>query len=247
MERVKHRDSLHDLFYSNYELKFINSEEELQTFGKLKFETYTDPNDHIQANSLDFPSGVIIDQFDPLSVHCLLIDRNNNEPIGCARLILGKELAKHNLTFPLAHYAKDSLFGGDLLFKLLSLNQTAEVSSFLLSKDKRNHGARKTLLSVVGLIMGVIHLAHREGVTFLIAAMEPKLVHLFHLYGIYFEQISPYIRYHGQVICYAVNMYVLMSNIYKVRPDVWSLITDNGKIDYYNGKSSYEQTERKVI
>jgi N-acyl amino acid synthase of PEP-CTERM/exosortase system len=60
--------------------------------------------------------------------------------------------------------------------------------------------------------------------------MEPTLLRMLQRLGIYFENMGPVVDYHGQRQPCFCSVDDLLATTWEQRPDVWSLVTDDGRL-----------------
>jgi len=204
----------------------------LKQVYRLRYQVYCMENDF--ENPQDHPEGLEADAFDTRSVHTLLLDRSTRTVAGTARLILPDwDSPQASLPIQLVTDRKQPL-----------LRQSAEVSRFAISKqyrklletqqDSGNYDlqAQKRMLMpciTLGLIKGIVRMSVEHGITEWYAVMEPALLRLLSRFGIYFKPLGPLVEYHGMRQPCQVNLASLLERVRKDRPDVWDVITDEGR------------------
>ena len=82
-------------------------------------------------------------------------------------------------------------------FTVLPFLDTAEISRFALSKERRGLSTAATSLSRLALVRGLVQLSQLEGVTHWCAVMERTLLRLLRASGIHFDYMGPLVEYHG--------------------------------------------------
>ena len=82
----------------------------------------------------------------------------------------------------------------------------------------------------LGLMNGIVRMSAENGISEWFAVMEPTLLRLLARFGIYFSPIGPVVDYHGmRQPCHA-DINNLLERVRKERPEVWEIITDNGRL-----------------
>lgn len=199
----------------------------------LRYQVYCVENAFEDAAT--HPDGLEADEFDGHAVHHLLQRRCDGAAIGTVRLIL-----------PVENRLKDCLPFSRLcqavaprLDLLLPLAQMAEVSRFCISKELRRRpggptvpGLRAALsrYATLGLIRGLIAASLERGVGHWCLVVEPPLLRFLAGLGLHFEPLGPLVDYHGlRQPCHA-NLATLIEGVRAHRPDVWEVITDDGRL-----------------
>lgn len=204
---------------------------------------FEDPDEH--------PDDREKDVYDEHSVQSLLIYRASNTVAGTVRLIL-PTAHDYIRSLPIAKACDESLLWDP---QQMPRSSTAEVSRFAVSKDFRRRlgesgsptgvtglslgnalGSPSPLLNkrlaphiTLGLIGALVRMSAENGVTHWCSVMERALLRLLARIGIHFVNIGPEIEYHGRrQPCYA-DLDELLSRVRRERPDVWEVITDEGR------------------
>lgn len=138
------------------------------------------------------------DQFDAHSIHFYAHDRLYSNIMGTMRLV------RHSpLGFPIEKYYKIQT---DIISPEQKRN-SVEISRLAISKERvrqalKSHTDRPNnyrSIIINGLFRIALEHSKLEGVTHLIAAMEPALARLLRTYHIEFKQIGPIMDYFGPV------------------------------------------------
>jgi N-acyl amino acid synthase of PEP-CTERM/exosortase system len=66
--------------------------------------------------------------------------------------------------------------------------------------------------------------------------VEPALLRVLRNFGLVFTPVGPLVDHHGRRQPAAANLNELLATCRRLRPDVWSVITDDGKL-LNNGNS----------
>ena len=81
----------------------------------------------------------------------------------------------------------------------------------------------------LGLIQGLVRMSVNSEVTHWAAAMEPTLLRLLTRLGIYFQHVGDTVDYHGKRQPCIANLDNLLQTVKEQRPDVWAVLTLDGK------------------
>lgn len=207
---------------------------------RLRYKVYCVENNF--ESHLDHPEGLEMDRFDRHSLHSLLIDRLDGEPIGTVRLIFPDNNAPDD-SFPIQQLCSHPLLSDR---RLLLTRTAAEISRFAVTRTFRSKSSaqsrhnplnsssetvdRRELapLITLGLMKAVVKMSAEQGVTDLFAVMEPSLLRLLSRFGIYFRPLGSLVEYHGlRQPCHA-RVVDLVDKCRREAPDVWNFVTDGG-------------------
>lgn len=235
--------SLADLFRNHFETIPANTPEQQETVYQLRYQVYCQETGF--EDPARFPDQLERDRFDEYSVHSLLRHQETGIYAGTVRLILPR--TDLNKCFPIQDVATHPIF---LDRKLLPWSKVSEVSRFALSKDLRKQLSESSVQRiagedqahrdaeerrilphiVLGLFTGMVRMSAENGIEHWFCVMEPALVRLLTRYGLHFMPYGPIVEYHGQrQPCYA-RIDDFLKKAYEERPDVWRLITDDGRL-----------------
>lgn len=178
----------------------------------LRYQVYCVEHPFLDASQN--PNGREVDRHDAHSVHAVLINKTNDEVVGCVRLVLPRSPAA------CSELPMRELLGPDERARLDACDpmRTAEISRYAVSKTLRRREGEELYPDVslagddedlpadfrrlaphisLGLLRGVATLAAEHGITTLCAAMAPSLLRLLKRFGLVFESLGPPIEYHG--------------------------------------------------
>jgi N-acyl amino acid synthase of PEP-CTERM/exosortase system len=222
---------------------------------RVRFQVYC--IDNAFEDPADNPGGYETDGFDCHSTHSLLTHRATGNVIGTVRMVLPQENGERR---PLPMQMVSGSAASDDLAPF-PIASTGEISRFAIVKSFRQHvpdkGAeaaltgdewRKMLFNLpLGLIKSCVEMSAREGLTHWAAVMEPALLRLLTRLGIHFNPLGPLVNHHGRrQPCWA-DIGVLLSRVHDERPDVWGVITDNGRLWPLNKERSDAVRRAMVI
>jgi N-acyl amino acid synthase of PEP-CTERM/exosortase system len=175
------------------------------------------------------------DDFDRLAVHSLLFHRPSAKAIGTARLILPGH-GECDLS-PIRKLLREVGLRGRDHFPI---ETTAEVSRFAISNQLRRRGDDsaaeiiapecRTALPCLGLVQVLLRQSLDHGLTHWAAVMEPKLLRMLALMGIYFTPVGPLVDHHGLRQPSYCNLSEMLERLKSERFDHWMVVTDGGAL-----------------
>jgi N-acyl amino acid synthase of PEP-CTERM/exosortase system len=180
------------------------------------------------------------DRYDRHSVHSLLRHKPTGQPIGTVRLVLPRPGALQN-SFPIQTVCHSARFANPAQIPWAG---TAEVSRFCISKEARRRcfgppgldgrsadGDRELMpLFTLGLIRGLVEMSAQHNIRHWCIVVEPALLRFLKRLGLAFELLGPPVEYHGQRQPCHADLDRLLSQCRTLRPDVWAIITDEGRL-----------------
>ena len=239
------RISFSEIIKENYDMKLALSEtDELREQSyRLRYQAYCLENafEPISEN----PGERETDEYDIQSLHGLLVYRASDLVVGTARLIL-PELNGSAIPLPIHKIcATRDLVEAD---RQIGDQRVAEISRFAIAKQRRRYAEdharasggtakaggptpRRVIPHIsLGLMQAVVAMARLGEIRYLFAVMEPGLLRMLQCLGIYFDNLGPPVEYHGtRQPCYC-DLDQLLATTWAVRPEVWEVLTDNGRI-----------------
>lgn len=192
------------------------------------------------------PGGLEIDEYDTRSVHSVLIHRATRRIAGTVRLILPAAGGLQSLPAVRRSAALDGLGR-----RILPEESTLEISRFSISKDFRRRiedgqwpavtehdrdrlpsGMNRRVLPnlTLGLMRAIVQMSIERNATHWCAIVETPLLRLLKRLGIQFRPAGSLVEYHGWRQPVFSSIAELLDGIYLERPEVWSVITDNGAL-----------------
>jgi N-acyl amino acid synthase of PEP-CTERM/exosortase system len=195
-------------------------------------------------NSAEHPDGLERDEYDSHAVHSLLVHRASGAAIGTVRLVLPLAAS------PEKSFAIQRVVAPRALEGPFPVATTGEVSRFSISKQVRRrkddqfygptdiasassatspNEQRQGPPPRLGLLLAIVQMSARLGLTHWCAVMEPPLLRILTAAGVHFEPVGPLVDYHGlRQPCYGEIVQVL-PRIRREQPEIWELITEAGK------------------
>ncbi len=221
------------------------TETQIADSQRLRFQVYCRENAY--EDPAKNPGERETDSWDAFAVHSLLLHRPTNAVAGTVRLILPAAVDA-GLGLPIAHVSTNPLDRADC--PLLPCGATAEISRLAVSKEFRKRvsdqkpaaggiGAeshswqhRRRLIPHIslGLMQAIVAMSAENGITHLVAVMEPALLRLLVRLGIHFNNLGPLVDYHGKrQPCFA-DLDNLLTHTWLKRRDIWQVLTRNGSL-----------------
>ncbi|KKN30632.1 hypothetical protein LCGC14_0832000, partial [marine sediment metagenome] len=128
----------------------------------------------------------------------------------------------------------------------LNEDKTASgVTDFACYSDSEN-GKRALPYISLGLFAAILQMSVKHGITHWTAAMEPALLRMLKRFGVEFDHVGPVIEYHGRRRPAFTEAASMLESARKLRPDVWSLVTNNGQQLPAKPMDNYEANDRRV-
>jgi len=211
---------------------------------RLRYQVYCVENRF--ENPAEHPDGLESDAFDERAVHHLLVHHSTGAVVGTVRLVLPAR-ARGRLELPIGQVCDEEYLVDTIG---MPVDSTAEISRFAVSKTFRRRvtdaevvdggfqglarngdlSARRVLPHITfGLMRAVAKMSVDNGITHLVAVMEPALLRLVGRVGFEFTPIGPLVDYHGiRQPCFATN-HDLGKGLIARRPDVMKTVSERGK------------------
>ena len=219
----------------------------LEECFKLRYQVYCLETGFEDKNQ--FANQLEKDIYDDRSISSLLIHKNTGIMAGTVRLILppNDKLAKPLPAFDVSNDLSE------LSEKILPRGRTAEISRFSISKQFRqrhydthipgieeniggvNNSHRIIPHITLGLMKAIVRMSVENDITHWSVVIEPALQRLLRKLGIYFIPIGGIVEYHGRRRTLYSEIGTLLDKIYETHQEIWSVITDYGKLWPYQG------------
>jgi len=242
---------LAETFYQYFDVAIADTDELRDEVYHLRYQVYC-VEKGFEAES-QCPGEKEIDEYDVRrAVHSVVRHRQTGLLAATVRLVL-PDPDDLLVAFPVEEHCAASFETAEIDWKRLPRNSMAEISRFAVSKHfKRRLGEAGTIAGVgpdpnaygdansqgmrliphlsLGLFAAILRMSTENGVANWYAVMEPSLLRLLTRFGIEFTPIGGVVNYRGQrQPCYG-GIERVLAEIWKKRPDVWRLVTDNGAI-----------------
>lgn len=231
-----------NIFYSYFEEIPARTPELLRAAYHLRYQVFCIETGFEDPNQ--FPAKLETDEFDKYSTHSLLKYQLTGQLAGTVRLILPRiDVEK---CFPIHGIAHHPLFLNERRFPR---SKVAEISRIAISREFRkrkgefaspsaasdyystSRNERRIIPHIIlGLVAGLVRMSAENGIQHWFCVVEPSLIRIFSRYSLHIIPSGPVVEYHGKrQPCYA-HIDQLLETARKKRPDVWELITREGKI-----------------
>ena len=210
-----------------------------------------------------YPDELEKDEFDDRSLHILLRHKPSNAFMGTARLILSSASSLMNQAFPVEFHTQ---FYPAYSNMNIVREHTVEISRFAIHSDffrrkddfrfavdkaasqgVQKNERRRFPHPMLGLAVGIIQLCAKYNFFFWFSAMDPALNRLLGFYGMQLNPIGPIVDYYGPRRPYHVCVIDVLERMYTNYPEVWELVTDNGRIWPSDLQSVRERNQRILL
>jgi len=246
----------HDLvthFNQYFEIVPADTPDLLEQAFRLRYQVYCQEGCLPGFDPLDYPDGLERDIYDyeHRSAHCLLRHRHTGANAGTVRLVLADRV-RPDAPFPIEVAAGEQIDRDYLGTFCAARGTIAECSRFIVARRFRSRRGeqqwpdglaeegpdasrgsderRVQSHPVMGLIKAAMIMSWEQQVHYLYTAMEPRLDRRLRQFGLELQPVSPLIEYHGPVRAHWGFVPKFLARVHKLRPEVWCLLTENGKI-----------------
>ena len=212
-----------------------HTEELRAQFYRLRYQVYCVENafEDAAAQSGEMEQ----DAFDAHAVSSLLIHRQTGILAAGIRLILPFDGGVER-ELPLLRLCDRNALA--FHSRELPRDRTAEVSRQAISAQSRRLMAQLSSSGVMtphqlmrhlslGLIAAVVSMAAEHRMTHMCAMMEAPALRMFARLGLHFHKLGPTVEHHGLRQPAYIDFDTLLARAWAERPDVWALITRNGR------------------
>jgi N-acyl amino acid synthase of PEP-CTERM/exosortase system len=214
-----------DEILNTFTVRIADTQALLREAFRLRHQVYCVEN----AFEPRHPDGLETDRFDDRAPHALLFHRASDEPIGTVRLVLPECDATHG-TLPVHAVCGPEVFAR----ASLPVASTAEISRFALSRTRLRQihqtfapDETRHVLSYacVGLIAALRQMARANGITHVVAVMEPSLRRRLIMIGLPMAEMCDPVNFHGVRVPCCTSLDLLETRLRKLRPDLWPAMT----------------------
>ena len=241
-------ENVSNLFNSVFRVQLATSPEMINEVFELRYQVYCIDRPFEDANC--FADKREHDSYDPRSTHALVRHRITGDSVAAVRLVMSggsPKQAHFPMEGPCVHLmdqeALDAINGA-------RREQIAEISRMAVSREFRRRlneekaisgisepayyadwetGKRALPYISLGLFAAILQMSVKHDITHWMAVMEPTLLRLLKRFGVEFEHVGPVVDYHGRRCPVFAEAATLIEGIRKHRPDVWALVTENGR------------------
>ena len=230
-----------DLYESYFKVVLAETEEQRNAAFRLRYDVYC--IEHPFEDPSVNPGSMERDAFDERALHAILIYRQDNAVIGTVRLLL-PDGAENGAALPIRRVCSHPLIGRDN--PVLPWVRTGEISRFAVSRRFRRRegdqgpigeitgpddGSRRIIPNTsLGLMQAMVAMTAKSRMSHVCAMMEPALLRMLRRLGLHFIPAGPEVDYHGRrQPCYS-DIDLLLTRVWIERPEVWEVITAQGKL-----------------
>ncbi len=245
--RDAHEDDIGNIFHSVFDVELATSPEAINEVFEVRYQVYCidrpfeDPNCFVDNREHD--------SYDPRSAHALIRHRATGHSVATVRLVMAGDHPEEDdfpMEAPCTH--RMSRRAQEAIARARR-DQIAEISRMAVSREFRkrlnedksvtgvseqasyadsDNGKRAVPYISLGLFAAILEMSVKHGITHWMAVMEPAQLRLLKRFGVEFDHVGPVLEYHGLRRPAFTEAASLIDRIKKRRPDVWSLITDEG-------------------
>jgi len=238
--------SLKEHFNRSFEIIQVTTEALFEEVLRLRYQVYCIENRFFEKKK--YTDCREHDLYDHRSVHRLIQHKGTGTFIAHVRLIMPDP---DNLEdqFPIEQYCQITKGEQTTFKKKISRTSLAEVSRFLISKEREQQVMRASAISGPGsgpiyrkedgpnsflLLHGLITAGLRTAIEikspYIYVCIETPLFRLLRKLGIPFFKVGPPVQYHGLRFPCLGSTKSILSGIYNKRPDLWELVTKDGEL-----------------
>ena len=242
--------TLRENFYQYFEVMTGDIPDIRDEAFRLRYQVYCLEKGYEDASA--FPDKRETDRHDRRSVHGIVRHKKTGITAATVRLVL-PDRNNLDLPFPIEQNCYTSLESSREILRVITRNSLAEISRFAVSKDfKRRVGEAGTVSGIgpdpdryfeqdptgrrviphliLGLFTAIVKNSAENNINYWYAVMDVSLLRLLERFGIKFLPLGGMVDYHGlrQPCIGSVNE--VLAGIWRKRPEVWGLITENGAI-----------------
>ncbi|MES9869610.1 MAG: PEP-CTERM/exosortase system-associated acyltransferase [Sedimenticola sp.] len=198
--------------------------------------------------------GIERDEYDDHAMHCLLQSTDYGDYVGCARIVV-PDFLKKDAPLPFQQSCLGTLYPDQPDLQAMENGTAAEISRLaVIKRYRRRHGEENKAVALsdddlgsfkrprfpyipVGLYMGILDIASRNGLETLYFMTEPKLATHFAKLGVELTQIGEPVEHRGTRVPYVMGLQrQLDSMAFVVRP-LFSEIREEIEQVYRSGES----------
>ncbi|RBW50238.1 PEP-CTERM/exosortase system-associated acyltransferase [Marinobacter sp. F3R11] len=236
------------IFNSVFSVQLATSQETINEVFRLRYQVYCIDRPFEDPSS--FADKREHDAYDARSVHGLIRHRMSGDSVAAVRLVMAGQhpgATDFPMEAPCIHRMdKDA----QAAITSVRRDQIAEISRMAVSREFRRrlneekevsgisepayyidseNGKRAMPYISLGLFAAILQMSIKNGITHWMAVMEPAQLRLLKRFGVEFDHVGPVMEYHGRRCPAFTEAATLIERMRKQRPDVWSLITNDGQ------------------
>ena len=211
-----------DSFQQSFDVIAADGPDLRRACYRLRYQVYCVENPF--EDPAAFADGLETDEFDSHSVNALMVDRQTGDAIGACRVVLPFDSdGARKLPFQTACEApwmEDP--------DIWPLGRVGEVSRFCIAKAYRK--GRMIGQAKLGLVKAAMRLCLDHRLTTFCCVLDPLLLRMLERLGMDCGAVGPTIEHHGQRQPCITNIKAFFAKVWRERPDVWEIVTDNGEL-----------------
>ena len=196
------------------------------------------------------------DQYDAHSTQIVVHSKSEASYVGCIRMVHGRH-AGRQYTLPLEHHCHGKLNMAVVNMVKESGHRYAEVSRLAIDKEFRHIGRRgrthsagiksKSSVILLSLYLGLYSMAQRQGVRYLFAIVEPRLLKNLHSHSVPAIQIGDGVDHRGLRVPILIDVHDIERAIPKImRPLYNSIKKEVSKVIAESASEAYNETRIKT-
>ncbi|MDS4042248.1 MAG: PEP-CTERM/exosortase system-associated acyltransferase [Candidatus Competibacter sp.] len=236
--------SLDSHFQDYFRVTLARTPELLEQVYRIRYDVYCREFQYEREESC--PGGLERDEYDPCSLHCLIVHRPSNASAGCIRLVLPnpaklecllpmERFCGHSLTDPLQHPSRLPRAGVAEVSRLAvhtqfrrRLGEAESPTGMVAYHDDFNPNERRTF-PLLGLALfcagtAMMILTQRQH-AFVMA--EPRLARRMQSVGFPFVQVGHPIEYHGSRAAYYVPVQRVLESMQGAAKHLYDFVFDS--------------------
>ncbi len=237
-------------FDQHFEILSADTDQLREEVLRLRYQVYCIEN--TLAEKKHFTDCKEQDLYDGRSVHRLIRHKSTGSYVASVRLIL-TDPGNPESPFPIEEYCGQSFYRDLELLKELRREYLAEVSRFLISKEREREAMEASIsthtekgnlvykrkdgllcyLLLFGLFSTVVRTSIEVNATHWYVGVQMPLLRLFRKFGFELIQIGTTFEYHGLRYPCLGSTEAVLSSIHRYRPELWNFLTQDGTLVHH--------------
>jgi len=231
-------------FNKHFEIVLADTGELIRKAQRLRYQVLC--VEHPYLNREHYPDGRECDDYDRRSVHSLILYKATRQVAATVRLVL-PDPAFQDAKFPIESYCGGGSSKPRAAMPSFDRSVVGEISRFSISKGFKKQliggGGRRAFdaksrhrepllflpLLILGLFKAVLDMSRGNGISSLLALVEPALLRLLNRYGIRFQSFGPLIDFYGKRQPVFDTIPLILQEMRCLNLEVWDFITEGGK------------------
>lgn len=241
-------EAISDIFHSVFNVELATSPQAINEVFEVRYQVYC--IDRSFEDPRCFADKREHDAYDSRSAHALIRYRETGHSVAAVRLVMAgqqPDQAYLPMEGPCIHRMSEraqQAIAGARREGIAEISRMAVSREFRkrLNEDKTvagvsaeasycdtTNGKRAVPYISLGLFNAILRMSVKHGITHWMAVMEPAQLRLLKRFGVEFDHVGPILEYHGLRRPAFTRAASLLEGIKKRRPDVWALITEDGR------------------